>query len=151
MAGLAARCLIEPLNELARRGTPLLGICLGMQLLFEASDERGAHPGLGFLPGRVRRFPAGGFKIPQTGWNQLAPRRPSLLLQGLAPMSYAYFNHGYYCDPADESHILATTEYGIDYASVVGRGRLYGVQFHPEKSQAVGLRILSNFTRGRDE
>jgi glutamine amidotransferase len=151
LAGLAARGLIEPLNELVRRGTPLLGICLGMQLLFETSDEMGEYRGLGFLPGQVRRFPAGTLKIPQTGWNQLVPRRPSAILRGLAAGSYAYFNHSYYCDPTDESDVLATTEYGIDYASVVGRGRLYGVQFHPEKSQAVGLRILSNFARGQDE
>jgi glutamine amidotransferase len=151
MAGLATRGLIEPLKELVWRGTPLLGICLGMQLLFEASDEMGSHRGLGFLRGQVRRFPAGALKIPQTGWNQLVLRRPASLLRGLAPGSYAYFNHGYYCDPADESEVLATTRYGIDYASVVRRGALYGVQFHPEKSQDVGLRILGNFARGQDE
>jgi glutamine amidotransferase len=145
MAGLAARGLIEPLQTLFRRGTPLLGICLGMQLLFETSDERGAHQGLGFLPGRVRRFPGNDLKVPQTGWNQIVPTRPGTILDGLAPGSYAYFNHAYYCEPAEERDILGLTDYGIRYASVVGRDQLTGVQFHPEKSQAVGLRILRNF------
>jgi glutamine amidotransferase len=116
-----------------------------MQVLFEYSDELGHHAGLGFLPGRVRRFADGHLKVPQTGWNQLLPERASALLQGLAPGSYAYFNHSYYCDPADADDILARTEFGVHYASVVGRGRLYGAQFHPEKSQAVGLTILRNF------
>jgi glutamine amidotransferase len=122
-------------------------------MLFEASDERspGQHEtgkdyvGLGFLPGRVRHFQTEDLKIPQTGWNQILPEKESPLLQGLTPGSYAYFNHSYYCDAADAADILASTEYGIRYASVVGRGRLYGVQFHPEKSQAVGLTILKNF------
>jgi glutamine amidotransferase len=179
VAGLKARGLVEVLKTLVARQTPLLGICLGMQLLFDASDERGHHAGLGFLPGRVRRFPfaaltypavtlaphatlapkrsaggAGGtgraspdgdLKVPQTGWNQILPARDHPLLRGLPPGSYAYFNHGYYCEPVEASDVLARTEYGLRYASVVGRGRLYGVQFHPEKSQAVGLTILKNF------
>ena len=153
MNGLAARGLIEILETLVDRRTPLLGICLGMQLLFESSAETGpgahtvlrGHPGLGFLPGSVRRFASGQLKVPQTGWNQLQPVCESPLLRGVASGSYAYFNHSFYCDPAESGDILALTEYGIPYASVVGRGRLYGVQFHPEKSQAVGLKILRNF------
>lgn len=153
MTGLRARGLIDTLETIAARQTPLLGICLGMQLLFESSDElspgkqgaRTQYRGLGFLPGRVRRFLSSDLKVPQTGWNQLLPERESPLLRGLPPGSYAYFNHSYYCDPAEPEDVLATTEYGIRYASVIGRSQLYGVQFHPEKSQAVGLTILRNF------
>lgn len=145
MTGLRARGLIDVLKTVVIRETPLLGICVGMQLLFESSDELGHHAGLGFLPGRVTRFPTSGLKIPQTGWNQLLAEQESPLLQGLAPNSYAYFNHSYYCDVAEAADVLATTEYGVRYGAVVGRGRLYGVQFHPEKSQAVGLKLLRNF------
>ena len=145
MTGLQARGLIGALETIVTRGSPLLGICLGMQLLFENSDELGDFTGLGFLPGRVRRFASSELKVPQTGWNQLLPERENLLLKGIAPGSYAYFNHSYYCDPADKDDVLALTSYGIHYASVVGRGQLYGVQFHPEKSQAIGLQILYNF------
>ena len=145
MAGLTARGLIEPLTEWAGRGRPLLGICLGMQLLFESGDEGGGQRGLGLLRGRVRRFPHGKLKVPQTGWNQIWPTQASALLADLAPGSYAYFNHGYYCEPGEPGDVLATTDYGLTYASVVGRGRLTGVQFHPEKSQAVGLAILRRF------
>jgi glutamine amidotransferase len=148
MAGLEARGLIEVIKTIALRATPLLGICVGMQALFEVSEELGQHAGLGLLPGRVRRFDErGDLKVPQTGWNQILPQQESPLLRGLPAGSYAYFNHSYYCDPAEASDVLASTEYGLRYASVVGRGRLYGVQFHPEKSQAVGLRILENFVR----
>jgi len=147
MAGLVQRSLVEVVLEVAQRGTPLLGICVGMQLLFETSEELGEHAGLGLLPGRVKRFAGSGLKVPQTGWNQLQ-FKPSRLLEGLEPGCYAYFNHSYYCAPADPADILASTEYGLPYASVVGRGRLYGMQFHPEKSQAVGLQMLRNFVEG---
>ena len=144
MVGLRRHGLVEPLQELVARGTPLLGICVGMQVLFEESEEHGRHHGLGFLPGRVRRFESHDLKVPQTGWNQILPARETVLLEGLEPGDYAYFNHGYYCDAA-AADTLAQTEYGVRYTSVVGRGRLYGVQFHPEKSQRVGLTILRNF------
>lgn len=145
LAGLKARGLEEALREAAARGIPLLGICLGMQLLFESSDELGQHPGLGLLPGWVTRFAGEDIKIPHTGWNQVLQERESPLLAGLAPGSYAYFNHSYYCHPANPDDVLASAEYGLRYAAVVGRGRLYGVQFHPEKSQSAGLQILRNF------
>lgn len=145
MAGLQKRGLIDTVQEVARRGTPLLGICVGMQLLFVVGEEMGEHAGLGLLAGRVRRFAEAGLKIPQTGWNQLFFRPDIPLLRGLENGVYAYFNHSYYCDPEEADDVLASTEYGLRYASVVGRDRLYGVQFHPEKSQAVGLQILRNF------
>lgn len=144
MAGLEERGLVEPLGELVAGGKPLLGICVGMQLLLELSEEMGLHEGLGLLAGRVRRFESQDLKVPQTGWNQIHPTRPNPLLDGLEAGSYAYFNHSYYCDTVDED-TLAYTDYGIRYPSVVARNRLYGVQFHPEKSQRVGLAILRNF------
>ncbi len=152
MAGLRDGGWVAPLREAVSRGVPLLGICLGMQLLFERSDEAPGVPGLGLLPGEVCRFPAdlagpdgAQLKVPHTGWNQLWPVAPSPLLAGLAPGAYAYFNHAYYCVPVQPSDALAESDYGFRFAAVVGRGNLFGVQFHPEKSQAVGLRILRNF------
>jgi glutamine amidotransferase len=112
--------------------------------LFEAGEERGEHLGLGLLPGRVRSFAVPGLKVPQTGWNQIEPVRESVLFRGLPAGAYAYFNHGYFC-AARPQDTLAETEYGGRYPSVVGRGRLYGIQFHPEKSQQIGLLLLRNF------
>lgn len=151
MAGLRDGGWLPPLLEAVGRGVPLLGICLGMQLLFERSDEAPGVPGLGLLPGEVRRFPAdlsgpdgGRLKVPHTGWNQLWPLAPSPLLAGLEAGAFAYFNHAYYCFQSSND-VLAESDYGFRFAAVVGRGNLFGVQFHPEKSQAVGLRILQNF------
>jgi glutamine amidotransferase len=144
MAGLVKRNLVQPIRDLVERGIPLLGICLGMQLLFEESEEHGKFGGLGFLAGKVLRFDVPGLIIPHTGWNQIRIVRSSPLLDGLPPDAHAYFNHGYYCQAQPED-ILATTEYGIQYSSVVGRGSIYGAQFHPEKSQHIGLMILRNF------
>lgn len=144
MAGLRERGLVKVVRQVVEQGRPCLGICVGMQLLFEVSEEMGEHAGLGLLPGRVKRFPGHGLKIPQTGWNQLQ-FAASPLMEGLETGCYAYFNHSYYCAPVETGDILASTNFGVIYASMVGRGRLYGVQFHPEKSQAVGLQILSNF------
>lgn len=145
MVGLKDRGLVDVIKSTVAKGTPFLGICLGMQLLFETSDELGEHTGLGLLPGSVKRFPELGQKIPQTGWNQISFKRESLLIQGLREGDYAYFNHSHYCRPSSVEDSIAITEYGLPYASIVGRERLYGVQFHPEKSQSVGLQILRNF------
>jgi len=145
IAGLVDRGLIEVITEVVQGQVPILGICLGMQLFFVASEEAPSQPGLGLLPGTVRRFSGEGLKVPQTGWNQLHPLQGTPLLAGLEVGCYAYFNHGYYCAPVEAQDTLAVTDYGLRYASVVGRGRLFGVQFHPEKSQAVGLQILRNF------
>jgi glutamine amidotransferase len=163
MASLRARGLVEPLLDAVRAGKPLLGICLGMQLLFDVSEEMGQHRGLGLLPGRVVRFPAGPLKVPHVGWNRLwrrtdAGRRtaddgrglgvgPGALLTGITDGAYAYFVHSYYVDPAERGDVLATTDYGLEFAAVVGRGTVWGAQFHPEKSQEVGLRLLANFAR----
>jgi glutamine amidotransferase len=140
----------EPIKEKVAAGVPLIGICLGMQYLFESSDEMGDHKGLGLLSGRVTRFPedtlqAQGLKIPHMGWNQLHTRRASPLLAGIASGGYAYFVHSYYVEAGDASDVLATTDYGIDFPSVVGRGNVFGIQPHPEKSQIVGQQILKNF------
>jgi glutamine amidotransferase len=146
MTHLQARRFIEPVLRQVSRGTPLLGICLGMQLLFDESEEMGHHQGLGLLPGRVVRFPEGDLKVPHIGWNQLRVTDCELLA-GIADGAYAYFVHSYYVVPGEPADVLATTEYGIAFASVVGRGTVFGAQFHPEKSQEVGLRLLENFTR----
>jgi glutamine amidotransferase len=150
MAHLRRRGLVEPVLGQARTGKPLLGICLGMQLLFDESEEMGQQQGLGLLPGRVVRFPEGELKVPHIGWNQLqmaAPRPEMALLEGMKDGAYAYFVHSYYPVPDEPGDLLATTEYGIEFASVVGRGAIWGAQFHPEKSQDVGLRLLKNFVR----
>lgn len=145
MEGLRERELEPALLEAARRGDPLLGICVGMQALFSLSEEMGQFAGLGIMPGKVVRFPdTPGLKVPHTGWNQLWPTSPSPLFNRLTPGAYAYFNHSYYC-AAESQDTTATTDYGITYACMVQRNNLYGVQFHPEKSQQVGLRILQDF------
>ena len=148
MDSLRARQLVAPVLRQVEAGKPLLGICLGMQLLFEESEEMGRHQGLGLLPGRVVRFPEGELKVPHIGWNQLQraePRPEMALLEGIGDGAYAYFVHSYYPIPDEPGDLLATTEYGLEFASVVGRGRVWGAQFHPEKSQDVGLRLLQNF------
>ena len=151
MANLRSRQLLAPVLRQAEKGKPLLGICLGMQLLFNESEEMGHHPGLGLLPGRVVRFPEGKLKVPHIGWNQLRLATAAMtgegLLHGMAPGAYAYFVHSYYAIPEQEADVLATTEYGVAFASVVGRGTVWGAQFHPEKSQEVGLRLLENFAQ----
>ena len=183
MDNLRAAGLVEPIRQAVAQGKPLLGICLGLQLLFDESEEMGWHRGLGILPGRVVRF-GQGLKVPHIGWNQLQiagnqglqhksanqqisksqdlpgsgsgdlsqtilgsgsgdPSRT--ILAGIPDHSYAYFVHSYYVEPADPSCVLATTCYGVTFASVVGQGNVFGAQPHPEKSQEVGLRLLKNF------
>ncbi|MBZ0320865.1 MAG: imidazole glycerol phosphate synthase subunit HisH [Anaerolineae bacterium] len=147
-AGIAAlrdSGFVEPIIQLTRGGVPLLGICLGMQYLFETSEEMGTHQGLGLLSGRVVKFPPNGPLVPHIGWNQLHIRQQSPLLRGVNEGDYAYFVHSYYVEAADPNDILASTDYGLNYASVVGRGNIFGIQCHPEKSQHVGQRILRNF------
>ena len=146
MSGLRARGLDSVVKEVAARGISLLGICVGMQAFFEVGEELGQYKGLGLLTGRVARFAESlSVKIPHTGWNQVEARKGTLLFDQITNGAYVYFNHSYYCQPREPSDILATTEYGITYACAVQRGNIFGVQFHPEKSQTVGLRILKNF------
>jgi glutamine amidotransferase len=147
MANLGDRRLLAPVLRQAESGKPLLGICLGMQLLFDESEEMGQHRGLGLLPGHVLRFPEGQLKVPHIGWNQLRTTRQDPLVKGIEHGAYAYFVHSYFVVPEESSDVLATCEYGIEFAAVVGRGAIWGAQFHPEKSQEVGLRLLENFVR----
>jgi imidazole glycerol-phosphate synthase subunit HisH len=145
MRGLEERELIPALKNAAAKGRPILGICLGMQLLFESSTELGLTKGLGFIKGHVEKFPQKNLKIPQTGWNQLCIQHESPLLKGIESGAYVYFNHSFYCVAEKPDETAATTTYGLKYTAIVQRGRLYGVQFHPEKSQNIGLQILKNF------
>ena len=143
MRALRERGFDSLVRERAAAGTPLLGICVGMQMLFEVSDEFGTTEGLGLLPGRVRRFETE-LVVPQVGWNRIHQRRAHPLFAGVPNGSFCYFVHSFYCVPAEDVSI-GETEYGINYASVVAQRNVCGVQFHPEKSQDVGLRMLKNF------
>lgn len=145
MKGLISRRLVSPLKEVALAGKPLLGICLGMQLFFEESEEKGLHQGLGLLAGQVKAFDQPGIKVPQIGWNQLEMEKKSSLMEDIPRGSFVYFNHGYYCQPENGSDVLTSTMYGIKFASSVQRNNILGVQFHPEKSQKIGLKIIQNF------
>ncbi|TVR19026.1 MAG: imidazole glycerol phosphate synthase subunit HisH [Anaerolineaceae bacterium] len=148
MAQLQKQKLITPLQDKIRAGVPYLGICLGMQFLFAHSDEMGHHEGLGILPGYVTRFPAHhSLKVPHMGWNQLRFNRQSPLLDGIAEGSYAYFVHSYFCMPRNDSDLLIYSDYGMQFSAGVERGHIFGVQFHPEKSQQVGLKMLANFLK----
>jgi glutamine amidotransferase len=143
MAHLRERGLIEPLRDWVLDGRPCLGICLGFQLLFESSDEGDAET-IGLLPGRVVAL-QGAPTLPHTGWNAVRALRPHPLFAGIPDGSYFYFVHSYAPNPADERDILTLTEHGRPFVSAIARGSLYGLQFHPEKSAAMGLRLLSNF------
>lgn len=143
MRRLADAGLVEPLREAARAGVPIVGICLGMQLLFEWSEEGAPVPGLSLLAGVVRRLPAG-VKVPHMGWNTLVARGADPILVGLPPHPYVYFVHSYVAAPDDPGTVVAETEYGARFASVVRRARIWGLQFHPEKSSRTGAAILRN-------
>ena len=146
MKALSERGFDRLVRERVEEGTPLLGVCVGMQLLFEESDEFGATPGLGLLRGKVRRF-SGDLVVPHVGWNRIHQRGGHSLFEDVADESFFYFVHSYYCEPEDESVVAGETEYGVRYASVVAKANICGVQFHPEKSQHAGLRLLQNFAR----
>ena len=144
MSALKERGFDRLVQERASEGTPLLGVCVGMQLLFDESEEFGSTRGLGLLRGSVRRF-GNELVVPQVGWNRIHQKEPHALFEGIGNGSFCYFVHSFYCEPADERVVAGETEYGVRYASVVAQGNVCGVQFHPEKSQEVGLRMLKNF------
>ncbi len=146
MEKLHAYGLVEIIHEIARRGTPFLGICLGLQLLFERSDESAGVPGLGLLKGEILRIPdAEGLKIPHIGWNSLKFPHKGKLFEGIEEDAYVYFVHSYYLKAAEEDIVKATTEYGTLIHASVEKGNIFACQFHPEKSSDVGLKILKNF------
>jgi glutamine amidotransferase len=144
MASLADLGLLGPLRAALDEGRPFLGICLGYQLLFTESEEFGHGKGLDVIPGRVRRFPAG-LTVPHMGWNQVEHRGDLPLFEGIPSGTHFYFVHSYYPEPADPGLPVATCEYGVTFPAALGRGVVLGTQFHPEKSQRWGLRLLENF------
>ena len=144
VARLKSSRLFEPLQAWIAAGRPFLGICLGMQLLFDESEEFGLHRGLGAFPGRVVAYPRN-LRVPHMGWNRLEPGAPSWLLRGLSPRPWMYFVHSFFPVPTRRKDIAAWTGYGKRFASAVARGAVAGVQFHPEKSQRDGQRLLGNF------
>lgn len=162
-AGLKSRGLFQLMRDVAQAGTPFLGICVGMQLLFDVGEELGEKEGLGLVPGRVIKFRwaeeksrAGAatqdsgllvrpLPVPHIGWNQVCAQKQHPLLRDVKPGGYAYFVHSFHADGVAPEHVLACTGYGYDFPSVVARDNVWGIQFHPEKSQEVGLRMLQNF------
>jgi glutamine amidotransferase len=143
---LRRRGLIEPIQESIAAGRPFLGICLGMQLLMDVSYEGGEYEGLGVIGGRVVRFePPPSYKVPHMGWNQVRIRRRAPLLEGVADDSHFYFVHSYYVDPEDREVVALETHYDRPFCSMIWRDNVFATQFHPEKSQADGLRVLRNF------
>ena len=146
MSGLQARGLDDAVKKIVERGVPMLGICVDMQALFEVGEEMGDHEGLGLLKGSVVRFDDSlSVKIPHTGWNQLRVKKEASIFRQVNDGAYVYFNHSYFCQAETSSDVIAETDYGIRYACSVRSQNVFGVQFHPEKSQAVGLQVLKNF------
>lgn len=151
MQNLIARGLDQAVRSVIQAGRPVLAICVGMQALLSESEEFGTTPGLAILEGQVRRFPAHlsasaiRLKVPHMGWNQLHLLRACPLLDGIPEGAFAYFVHSYYAEPVASDIVVASTDYGVEFASVLWRDNLYATQFHPEKSQVWGLRLLRNF------
>ncbi|CAM3701888.1 imidazole glycerol phosphate synthase subunit HisH [Marinicrinis lubricantis] len=143
MRNLTETGLKDTVLQYARSGKPMLGICLGMQLLFSESEEYGHHQGLNLLPGKVVKF-QGDYKIPHMGWNRLQFRQQSPILDGLEE-GYVYFVHSFHVQVESDSHLIATTDYHQPVTAVVGHQNLYGMQFHPEKSGELGMQLLRNF------
>ena len=149
MAELKKQGLVAEINDFVKNGKPLLGICLGVQLFFEESEEAKKEKGLGLLKGKVKRFEHKvGLKVPHMGWNQIkASVSKSPLFKDIKDGSFVYFAHSYYPMPKEQAVTAAICDYGGEFTAAVSKGNLYGVQFHPEKSQKVGLKILENFVR----
>lgn len=148
MSSMRKSGLAEALIEAVAGGTPYFGICLGLQILFDESDEHGPVPGLGILPGRVIRFSPSELKVPHMGWNNIHGHSDEPMLRGIDESDQVYFIHSYYAVPEEKGDIALTSDYGGEFCAAVRRGNLFACQFHPEKSQAVGLRILQNFVAG---
>jgi len=155
MRALRKLGIIQALLKNIRDGKPYLGLCLGMQLLFKESPEDGTHKGLGLLPGDCKKFKSSKLKVPHMGWNRIQNRKPKTenrkkecpLLKGIPDGAWMYFVHSYYAAPRDKSCIAATTDYGVKFTSMVWKANIYATQFHPEKSQRLGMRMLENFVR----
>ncbi len=158
MENLGRQGLMGMLGDALAQGKPFLGICLGLQVLFRESEEFGRHEGIGAIPGRVVRFPsprrpgsappgAPVLKVPHMGWNRVVAAADHPVMRGIPDGSYFYFVHSYYVVPDDPGVVAGRTSYGVEFAAAVGRGNLFAVQFHPEKSQTAGLAVLSNFGR----
>lgn len=150
MEALNRAGMIPVVKQVIQSGMPFLGICLGLQLLFDESCEvfgnrERSNPGLGIFPGKVRRFPAGELKVPQIGWNQISINKETPLFNGVPDGSFVYFVHSYYVEPDNPGIVACSTNYGIDYCSGIVSGNVAAFQFHPEKSSRVGLQILKNF------
>jgi len=146
MKNLAKFGLVGPILDFVKSGRPFLGICLGLQLLFDTSYENGEHKGFGVFPGEVVRFQLPkGYSIPHMGWNQLIVRNRPPILEGIAEGTHFYFVHSYYVVPQDANIVAADTDYGGPFCSMIWHENVFATQFHPEKSQAAGLRILKNF------
>ncbi len=146
MRNLQQGGLVEPIREYITSGRPFLGVCMGQQALLTVSEEGGEHPCLDIIRGRVRRLPRG-LKVPHMGWNRVHQTRPHPVFEGIEDDAYFYFVHSYYPDPEDRSWVLGETEYGVRFASVLGRDNVVATQFHPEKSGDAGLRFYGNFLR----
>ena len=142
--------LVEPLRRTIDQGKPFLGICVGLQVLFSESEEFGVHRGLNIFKGKVKRFPAASaqassLKIPHMGWNTIQVKQPMPLLEGIGSEAHVYFVHSYYVEPEETEVICTETRYGVPFVSSVTKGKVFACQFHPEKSQGVGLQLLKNF------
>lgn len=144
MENLKALDLLTVIYETVNKGTPFLGICLGMQLLFEESEEYGISKGLGLLPGCVKKFPLG-LKVPHMGWNSLNIKKDNPITDSISADSYVYYVHSFYADKYNSEHVVASTEYGLEFPAIVCFNNIVGMQFHPEKSSQVGIRLLRNF------
>lgn len=144
MDGLKALGFDELVLDAARAGKPIIGLCVGLQMMFDEGHEFGIHKGLGLMPGRVVRFPEK-LRVPHIGWNQVEFKHQHKVFDGLPSQTFFYFVHSFYVEASDPSCVLGETDYGMSYASICGRDNIVGVQFHPEKSQTAGLKLLRNF------
>jgi imidazole glycerol-phosphate synthase subunit HisH len=145
MLNLRQKGMDDALQDAVKAGKPLLGLCLGLQLLFSHSEEFGSHEGLGLIPGKVLKFSDPGLRVPHVGWNQIEGIQPNPLLDGIADGSYFYFVHSYYVEPDRVEDVLRWTNYGHRFCSIACRDNVWGAQFHPEKSQDIGKKLLRNF------